>query len=55
MVRKFPGKNFENLGVPHGVVLFYGIYANSHFFLYSALASSFGHDHSELHGHLMQG
>ena len=26
---KFPGKIFENLGIPHEVVLFFGIYANS--------------------------
>ena len=43
----FREKIFENLGIPHEVVLSYGIYANSQF-LYSALASSFGRDHSEL-------
>ena len=31
MGRKFPGKNFENLGIPHNVVLFSGIYANNQF------------------------
>ena len=41
--RNFQEKIFENLGIPHEVVLFFGIYANS-----QALASSFGHDHSEL-------
>ena len=29
--QKFPGKNFENLGVSHEVVLLFGIYANSQF------------------------
>ena len=28
---KFQGKIFENLGIPHEVVLFFGIYANSQF------------------------
>ena len=27
----FQGKIFENLGIPHEVVLFFGIYANSQF------------------------
>ena len=27
--RNFQEKNFENLGIPHEVVLFFGIYANS--------------------------
>ena len=41
---------FENLSIPHEVVLFFGIYVNSQFSTYSAvLASSFGRDHSELH------
>ena len=31
MERKFQDKFFENLGIPHEVVLFSGIYANSHF------------------------
>ena len=31
MERKFPGKKIENLGIPHEVVLFFGIYANSQF------------------------
>ena len=37
---------FENLGIPHEVVLFFGIYANSQ--VSTPLASSFGHDHSKL-------
>ena len=51
MDRNNQEKFFENLGIPHEVVLFFGIYVhvNSQF-LYSALAlaSSFGSDHSEL-------
>ena len=29
-------KNFENLGIPYEVVLVYGIYANSQYFILSA-------------------
>ena len=43
----FQEKIFENLGISHEVVLVYGIYEIPNF-LYSALASSFGRDHSEL-------
>ena len=43
----FQEKSFENLGIPQVIVLFFGIYANSQCF-YSALASSFDRDHSEL-------
>ena len=37
---------FENLGIPHEVVFFFGIFANSQ--VSTPLASSFGHDHSKL-------
>ena len=43
----FQEKSFENFGIPHEVVLFFGIYANFKFFT-QRLASSFGRDHSEL-------
>ena len=43
---KFPGKNFENVGIPHEVVLFFVVYANSNNF-YSVIASSFGRNHSK--------
>ena len=43
----FQGKIFENLGIPHEVVLFFRNLCKFPIF-YSALASSFGRDHSEL-------
>ena len=38
---------FENLGIPHEVALFFGIYFKFPIF-YSALATSFGRDDSKL-------
>ena len=49
---------FKNLGIPHKVALFSGIYANSQFLLSTSIvpASSFGCDHnSELDISCMQG
>ena len=43
----FQEKCFENLGIPHEVVLFPEFMQIPKFF-YSALACSFGRDHSEL-------
>ena len=43
----FQEKFFQNLGIPHEVGLFFGIYAKFSI-SNSALVSSFSHDHSEL-------
>ena len=52
MERKCLGKNFENLGIAHEVVLCFGIFRIfgifSEIFSESALASSFSRDHNEL-------